>query len=105
MRPFIDSTAMLRDGPALATRMDEHGYLFLRQVLPVASLRALQAQIGALAQQAGWLRADQPVSACIAEPAGFCVDPDPIYLRTLRKINRLQDYHGLKHHPALMGLL
>lgn len=105
MRPFIDSTDLLADGPALAARMRVDGYLFLRGVLPADMLRALQGQTGALAQEAGWLRADQPVADCIADQAGFCVDPDPVYLQTLRRINRLEDYHALKHHPALMGLM
>ena len=41
----------------------------------------------------------------IADSAGFCVDPDPTYLKTLRRINRLEDYHALKHHPVLIDLL
>lgn len=105
MRPFTDSTNLIQDGPALAARMRADGYLFLRGALPVDALRGLQARIGALAQQAGWLRADRAVDEAIADPAGFCVDPDPVYLRTLRQINRLEDYHALKHHPALMGLM
>ena len=40
----------------------------------------------------------------IADPSGFCVDPDPTYLTTLRRINRLEDYHALKHHPVLIDL-
>ena len=44
-------------------------------------------------------------SDAIAEPSGFCVDPDPTYLKTLRRINRLEDYHALKHHPVLIDLL
>ena len=36
---------------------------------------------------------------------GFCVDPDPTYLTTLRRINRLEDYHALKHHQVLIDLL
>jgi hypothetical protein len=44
------------------------------------------------------------VSEAIADPNGFCVDPDPVYLATLRAINRLEDYHRLKHHPALVSL-
>ena len=105
MRPFMDSTDLLADGPMLAARMRSDGYLFLRDVLPVPALRALQGQIGALAREAGWLRADRDVADAIADPAGFCVDPDPDYLRTLRRINRLEDYHALKHHAVLMGLM
>ncbi len=105
MRKFTDSSALMADGNALASRMRTDGYLFLHKIIPLEPLRALQVQIGTLAQEAGWLRADQPIAASVADPAGFCVDPDPTYLHTLRQINRLEDYHALKHHPALMGLL
>jgi hypothetical protein len=104
MRAFVDSTDLLRDGTALAERMRRDGYLFLPGLLPAAAPRALQLQIGAIARDAGWLRADAAVAEAIADPAGFCVDPDPNYLTVLRKINRLEDYHRLKHHPALIAL-
>ncbi len=104
MQPFTDSTDLLSDGAALGARMRRDGYLFLRGVLPTDTVRALQAQVGAIARDAGWLRGDTPVEDAIADPAGFCVDPDPTYLATLRRINRLEDYHALKHHPALLGL-
>jgi hypothetical protein len=104
MQRFIDSTDLATDGPALAARMHRDGYLFLRGLLPADTLRGLQCQIGSIARDAGWLRRDAPVAHAVADPAGFCVDPDPAYLATLRRINRLEDYHALKHHPALLGL-
>lgn len=105
MQPFIDSTALIDDAQALTSRMARDGYLFLRGALPVAAVAEVQAQVGTLAREAGWLRADRPVAEAVADPAGFCVDPDPTYLKTLRRINRLESYHALKHHPALTGLL
>ena len=65
----------------------------------------VQRQIGEIARDAGWLRRDLPVQDAVADPSGFCVDPDPTYLKTLRRINRLEDYHALKHHQALIDLL
>jgi hypothetical protein len=103
MRDFTDSTPDLNDAAALRARMDEEGYLFLRGLLPRATLSALQAEIGALAREAGWLRQDAPVSEALADLEGFCVDPEPRYLETLRRINRLESYHALKHHPDLLG--
>src|SRR3954454_19629512 len=104
MQPFVDSTDLIEDGTVLAERMRRDGYLFLRALLPSDALRALQRQIGAIAREAGLLRPDAPVDAAVADPSGFCVDPDPTYLTTLRTINRLEDYHALKHHPVLMNL-
>jgi hypothetical protein len=104
MQRFVDSTDLIMNGPALADRMRRDGYLFLRGLLPAEVVRSVQRQVGAIAREAGWLRRDTPVADAIADPAGFCVDPDPTYLTTLRQINRLEDYHALKHHPALTGL-
>ncbi len=105
MNPFVDSTDIAQDGPALAARMKRDGYLLIRGLLPRDAVRNVQRQIAALTAQAGWLKADAPVEDAVAEPAGFCVDPDPTYLATLRRINHLEDYHALKHHPALTGFM
>jgi Phytanoyl-CoA dioxygenase (PhyH) len=104
MQPFTNSSHLIPDGAALAARMQRDGYLFLPGLLPRDDVTAVQRQVGEIARDAGWLRRDQPVDAAIAEPSGFCVDPDPTYLTTLRRINRLEDYHALKHHPVLIDL-
>lgn len=102
---LVDSSDLRHDGAALAVRMRRDGYLFLTGLLPREDVASVQRQVGEIARDAGWLRRDHPVEDAIADMAGFCVDPDPTYLRTLRQINRLEDYHALKHHPALIGLL
>jgi hypothetical protein len=104
MQPFIDSSSLRDDGAALAARMQRDGYLFLPALLPRADLASVQQQIGKIARDAGWLRRDAPVDDAIADVSGFCVDPDPTYLKTLRQINRLEDYHALKHHPIMIDL-
>jgi hypothetical protein len=104
IRPFRDSTDLIQNGPALADRMREDGYLFLRGLVPEAAIRDLQREVGIIARDAGWLRQDRDVVEAIADPAGFCADPEPNYLTTLRTINRLENYHRLKHHPALISL-
>jgi hypothetical protein len=102
---FIDSFDLLADGAALAARMRRDGYLFLPGLLPRPDVVAVQRQIGEIAREAGWLQRDRPVEDAIADLSGFCVDPDPTYLTTLRRINRVEDYHALKHHPAIIDLL
>jgi hypothetical protein len=73
-------------------------------LLPPDAIRAVQRKVGEIARADGWLRRDRPIEDAIADPAGFCIDPDPTYLHTLRRINHLEDYHALKHHPALIAL-
>lgn len=105
MQPFFDATPLLGDTEALRARMRQDGYLFVRNLLPAEAIANVQRQVGALAREAGWLLPDAPVAEARANPAGFCVDPEPRYLETLRRINRLEDYHALKHHTALIGFL
>jgi len=105
MQPFFDTTPLLGDPAALRARMRQDGYLFVRGLLPREAVANVQRQVGELARDAGWLRPDTPVSEAHANPAGFCVDPEPRYLETLRRINHLEDYHALKHHEALIGFL
>ena len=105
MQPFFDATPLLGDSEALRARMRQDGYLFIRSLLPAEAIANVQRQVGELARAAGWLLPDAPVAEARANQAGFCVDPEPRYLETLRRINRLEDYHALKHHPALIGFL
>src|ERR1700722_7169688 len=83
--PFIGSSDLVHDGAALAARMHRDGYLFLPGLLPRADVAVVQRRIGDIARDAGWLRADHPIEAAIADQSSFCVDPDPTYLRTLRR--------------------
>jgi len=103
MHALESSIALVSDGPALARRMTRDGYLYLPGLLPTEAVAGVQADVAAIARDAGWLRADAPLAAAVADPGGFCVDPDPQYLGVLRRINRLESYHALKHHPALLG--
>lgn len=104
MNRFVDSTELMADSAALAERMRRDGYLFLRGILPRSDVAEVQREVGEVARADGWLKSDRPVAEAAADLSGFCVDPDPSYLTTLRRINRLERYHALKHHPRLIGL-
>jgi hypothetical protein len=105
MEPFVVSSDIADNPAALAERMRRDGYLFMPGLLPRDVMANVQRQVGMIVREAGWLRHDRPVEAAEAEPAGFCVDPQPAYLEVLRRINRLEGYHALKHHPVLIGFL
>jgi len=105
MRPFRDSTALRDDGSALRARMEADGYLFIRGLLPTAAVEDLRRQFLEIAARHGWLRADTSIDESVADPAAACVDPEPRYLTALREIYRLEAFHALSHHPAILGLL
>ena len=103
--PFTDSTSIASDGRALAARMDEEGYVFVRGVLPRDALTAVRRALLALAAQGGWLAPAHPLEAGIARAEAACKDPEPEYLRVFRGMWCNEALHRLKHHRALVGLL
>ena len=104
MHPLESCASLVEDGPALAARMARDGYLYLPGLVPRDVVADVQLAVAAIAREAGWLRRDAPLAEALADPHAFCVDPEPRYLEVLRRINRLEGYHGLKHHPRLLGL-
>ena len=105
MEPFVDSTDIVDDGPALAGRMERDGYLFIRGLLPVDTVLDLRRQLLELAAEGGWLAKDQPIEAGIADPAAACCDPEPGYTKVFKNLWKNEDLHALKHHPAIIGIL
>lgn len=104
MQPFVDSTEILSDGPALAARIERDGYLFIRGLLPADAVRNVRQQLLEVAAEGGWLSKDAPMEASLADQAHACCDPEPDYLKVFRKMWVNEDLHALKHHRNLVGL-
>src|SRR5947199_356238 len=83
MRPFLDSTDAVADGPELFRRVQRDGYLFIRGLLPRADLDALRAELLGIANDEGWLQAGTRVEDGIANPAGFALSDCPREMGTL----------------------
>jgi hypothetical protein len=104
MNAFVDSSALIEDGGALAQRLDEDGYLFVKGLLPRADVMRVRSTFLDAIAAAGWLRAGTPSDDAIADPAKACVDPEAPFVDVLRRFYRHPEGHGLKLHPRVMGL-
>lgn len=104
MTPFVDSTDLMMDGPALAARMDRDGYLFVKGLLPKDELRALRRAFLELADGAGWLNRDHDLMDAVANPEAACVDPQAPFLEVLRPFYVREDVQAIKHHPNIVAL-
>ena len=104
MRPFLDSTAEVENGPELLRRLHRDSYLFVRGLLPEDVLEVLRMQILEIAREAGWIKSGTQLEEGIADLDGFCVEPEPAYMEILRRIYKLAALHGLQHHPKLIQL-
>ncbi len=105
MKPFLDSTDVIDDGPALKKRMDRDGYLYIRQLLPVEMLENLRRQILEIARDGGWIEKDSPLEDAIADMNGFCAEPQEAYNKVYMRMYKLQAFHAIQHHPNLVELL
>ena len=104
MKPFVDSTDVMNNGPELATRMERDGYLFIRGLLPVDVIENLRRQLLQIAKEGGWTKAGTHLEDAVAELNGFCLEPEPKYNRVYHRMYKLPDFHAIQHHPRLLGL-
>lgn len=104
MESFVDSSDLLGDGAALAARLDEDGYLFIKELLPRDEVLRVRARFLEAVAAAGWLRAGSAIDEALADPAKACVDPQPAFVDVLRRFYRCPDGHALKLHPNVLGL-
>ena len=108
-RPMIESDPsepeqLLRD------RYDEHGYLFLRDVLPASEVLALRHDILRLLDGQGWIDRDHPLTDGVVDHDGFARTPDDVVRhkglvvgeQVYGQIYRLESFHRLAHHPNLL---
>jgi hypothetical protein len=101
---FLDSTALLDDGPALRQRLERDGYLFIRGLLPAETIRNVRSRLLAKAAAGGWLDPDSPLEAGIANPAAACKDPEERYMRVFRGMWSDEELHRLRIHPRITSL-
>lgn len=104
IKPFTDSTALVRDGAALAANLDRNGYIFLRGVLPRDEIMGIRRQLLALADKGGWLKKGEPLESGTANLDKACKDPEPHYLEFFRPMWKLEALHRMKQHPNIISI-
>ena len=105
MRPFLDSTDAVDDGPELARRMARGGYLFVPGLLPADRLERVRRRFLDFAGDAGWILEDTDPAEAVADLEGFTVEPQPEYMAVIRAVHGLEDFHALQHAPELLDLI
>ncbi len=98
MKPFLDSTDVIYDGPELQHRMQRDGYLFIRGLLPKEVLESLRMQFLEIMREAA---GEQQHTACGVANLAFASsrNPSDIYHRQ----QQLTGLSRLQHHPNLLG--
>lgn len=105
VKPFVESSALLGDGEAVRARVRRDGYLFLRGLIPRDDLLALRRDILGVCRAHGFLAADAPLEEGIAAPGVKYIEPDTPYQAAYRDLQRLESFHAMAHHPALLAVM
>ncbi|MEP5567752.1 MAG: phytanoyl-CoA dioxygenase family protein [Halioglobus sp.] len=104
MKAFLDSSALLSDPAALKERFNRDGYVYLSGLVDTELLLELRRQIIAICADAGWLKPGaEPMTATTWTVPK--VEGEEEYFEVYDRIQRLQDFHGLAHDPAVMTLM
>lgn len=104
MQTFRDSTALLSDSQALASRLNEQGYLFLKGLFSREQILDVRAQLLEKAAAGGWLRPGTDSKQGIADPTAACKDPEERYMRVYRGIWNDETLHRLRIEPRVLNL-
>ncbi len=95
MAGFIESNDVLEDPPALRKRLHDHGYLFIREILPKQDVLDLRKQVLELCRDAGWLRSGADLMDGLTDHAPI-FESDHAHAEVYAKIQSLKAFHSLK---------
>ena len=98
--PWPDSAPLLRDPAALRARAAEDGCLYLPGLLPAQDVLGVRAAILGLCAEAGWCDAGGRATP----GAGPFIEGQPEFMAVYDRIQRLEAFHALALHPALLGM-
>jgi hypothetical protein len=98
--PFADARPLLSDPQALRARAAADGCLMLRGLLPAADVLAVRNAILTLCVEAGWCDA----GGRAAPGVGPYIEGQPEYMAVYDRIQRLEAFHRLALHPAILRL-
>jgi hypothetical protein len=100
------ANALLDRPRELRDRFEEDGFLFFRGLLPADEILPVRRGILSCCRGAGWL-SDDGADALEgrADPSKACVEPEPAFLAVYREVQKLERFHALAHHRALLDVV
>jgi len=107
-----ESTELLDRPEALRARLDADGYLLLRGLLPAEDVLGVRSAVLDVVNDQGWLAAGHDSADGIADVAAYDATPEEVTsFRGVvigpdgyKALYRLEAFHRLAHHPALVSL-
>jgi ectoine hydroxylase-related dioxygenase (phytanoyl-CoA dioxygenase family) len=102
--PMFEANSLLGNAAAVHARMNEDGYLFFRNIVPVDILTALRDQVTQILAEEGWIEggAQRMLANAIVRPLR---EGQPRFFKAHDRIIKLETLHSLAHESNLMNVL
>ena len=95
----------LGDSAELRRRLDEQGYIFLRQIMGKDKLLSLRQEMTQVLLEAGWLVAGTDPMDGIARIDAQCTEGDPEYAEIYHRVYSLEAFHQAGHWPEVLAVM
>ena len=105
VEPFRELHAAEIDSHILRKQMSTHGYVLIRELLPLDNINRLLADITQIISTAGWLLPGYSPLERIADISATCGDSDPSYRTVYKEIFSLESLHAFPHQLALQRVM
>ena len=107
--PFIMSYAH-ESSEILSNRLEQHGYLFMKQLLPSEEVLSLRNKFAKILQNGGWTDDSstnaQPLKTSPSKYNPSRIEGYPEFMNNFfNHFQRLKEFHRLSHHPNILSLL
>jgi hypothetical protein len=104
---FRDLSALVGDEEALKQQVEQDGFGLFRGLIPQAPILELRRLILENFRCRGWIREGTRVMEGIIDPAIHeveCYASNGVDKRAYQDVYRMQEFHRLAHHPAIIAL-
>jgi ectoine hydroxylase-related dioxygenase (phytanoyl-CoA dioxygenase family) len=102
--PMKVANGLLDDVDALRAQLAEEGYLYFEQLLDREAVHEVRRDVLGVLADLGWTEPNQiPRSnRCIVPPLR---EEDEAFIEGYQEVQKLESFHTLAHHPALMDAM
>ncbi len=105
LKPFVVANGVLNDPPRLRQIMQDHGYVFLKNVAPRQKLLDLRRDMLSLCREAGWIADSTDELSAQWSGAGPFTEGEPPYMDVYRKVLHLDSFKAVPEDPALIDVM
>ncbi len=104
LHELTPANGLLSDPSRLRAQLERDGFLFIRELLPPDDVRRVRRGVLECCRAAGWLIDGTDLLEGRAHREKACVEPEPEFIAVYRQVQKLEAFHTLAHHHALLAL-